>query len=388
MAVRNFPVTIVNPRTLEWARKASGKSVSEIARKLGVAVSLVAGWESGASHPTLGQLQELTIQYKRCLSALLLPTPPVESPPPTEYRTLPERQRDPLGEDVYLAIRRARAVQTSFRDLIPSQEGAEPPGLPTAKLSDDPEQLAEGISALIDLVSPRGSDFEVLRERIRAVEAIGVLVLQLGMPVAQTRAFSLADDSAPLIVVNSHDGPRPRSFSLFHELGHLLLRQSGTCGKMSRFAGSGSDERVTEAFCNQFAACLLVPGHDLVGDVLVHSHAPSPEWSDEELSRLASRFGVSWQVILRRLLSLGLTSHGFFTAKQRSLELQAAHLKARTGGRADPAGRAVRENGLRFTSLVLDAYHQDVVSPTGAAALLGVKYKHFANVEAIIAGSP
>jgi hypothetical protein len=28
------------------------------------------------------------------------------------------------------------------------------------------------------------------------------------------------------------------------------------------------------------------------------------------------------------------------------------------------------------------------VSPTGAAALLGVKYKHFANVEAIIAGSP
>lgn len=387
MGARNFQVSVVDPLTLKWARETCGKSVAEVSRKLDVAGTVVADWEAGASAPTLGQLQGLTIIYKRCLAALLLPAPPIESPPPTEYRTLPELQRDPLGEDVYLGIRRARAVQSSFKELLPSLDDVRASHLPTTQLTDEPESLAEHMIEYLGVTRPRGTSYHVLKERIRTVEAAGVLVLQLGMPVEQSRAFSLADAVAPAIVLNSHDGPSPRSFSLFHEFAHLLLRRPGTCGKMRSFTATGSDERATEAFCNQFAASLLVPRHEIGGDDLVRAHGPSPEWSDSELSRLATRFGVSRQVILRRLLSLCLTTHAFFTAKQQALEQQAARIKKKQGGGADSAGRAIRENGLSFTRLVLDAYHQEIVGPTGAAALLGVKYKHFSNLEAIVAGA-
>ncbi len=389
LGAKSFPVSIVNPLTLKWARETSGKSIVEISRKLHVAPSVVIGWETGAGYPTLGQLEKLTVQYKRCLAALLLPKPPRESPPPTEYRTLPEQRRDPLGEDVFVAVRRARGVQSSFKELLPTLGDSQPPTLPVAELGDDPGALAERMAAHLGLrYEPRRwSDFDALRERVSAVERVGVLVLQLGMLVEQSRAFSLADDAAPLILVNSHDGPSPRSFSLFHEFAHLLLRRSGTCGKMSSVSGSGSDERLTEAFCNQFAGSILVPPHRLLDDEVVRSHGSSPEWSGAELSRLGTRFRVSRQVILRRLLSLRLTNHDFFAAEQRSLEQEAALLPKGKGGRADPPSRAIRENGLRYTSLVLDAYRHEVVGPTGAADLLGVKYKHFASLEALVAGA-
>lgn len=386
MGAKSFPVTIANPETLKWARESSGKSVADVANKLGVAPSVVTRWEAGEDCPTLAQLQKLTIQYKRCLAALLLPQPPQESPPPTEYRTLPERRRHPLGEEVFLAIRRARGVQSSFKELVGSLGGAAA-GLPTADLRDDPEELAARVAAYLELANPDAGTYRALGQRIAAVEAVGILVLQLGMPVEQSRAFSLSDDTVHVIVVNSHDGPNPRSFSLFHELGHLLLRRTGTCGKMRGFSRSGSGEQVTEAFCNQFAASLLVPRVEFLHSEPVQSHGSSPEWSDAELSHLASRFVVSRQVVLRRLLTLRLTTHSFFQHKQAALEQQAAQLKKRGGGRADPAGRAIRENGQRFAGLVMDAYRQELVGPTDAAALLGVKYKHFSSIEAMLASA-
>jgi Zn-dependent peptidase ImmA (M78 family)/transcriptional regulator with XRE-family HTH domain len=386
--VKNFEVPIVAPGTLRWARETSGKSVVEVARKLDVETSLVTDWERGVACPTLGQLEKLAVQYKRCLAALLLNEPPSESPPPAEYRTLPELHRHPLGEDVFLAIRRARGVQSSFRELRQALGGDDLPELPQADLDDEPWRLAHEVSSTLGLGAdrPKGTDHDVLRSRVRAVEAAGVLVLQLGMPVEQSRAFSLADRDAPVLVINSHDGPRPRSFSLFHELAHLLLGRSGTCGEMAVFSRSGSNVRATEAFCNQFAGCVLVPSAALLEDPVVGQHGSSPVWLDDELSRLATRFRASRQVILRRLLSLELTSHRFYDEKQRDLEKQAASGARKGGGRSSPPERALRENGTRYASLVLDAYRQDVVSPLGAADMLGLKYKHFTNLEALVSG--
>lgn len=388
MGAKGFEVSIVASDTLRWARETSGKSVAEVARKLDIEASVAAGWEQGNGSPTLGQLEKLAIQYKRCLCALLLKAPPRELPPPAEYRTLPERHRHPLGEDVLLAIRRARAVQSSFKDLQQALGGSDLSELPQTDLTAEPHQLAQEVSLALNLPGkrPKGTDHEVLRARIEAVEAIGVLVLQLGMPVEQSRAFSLADRDAPVIVVNSHDGPRPRSFSLFHELAHVLLGLSGTCGKMTVFNRAGSDARATEAFCNQFAGCMLVPGGALIENHIVLQHGSAPEWRDDELSRLAVWFRVSRQVVLRRLLSLELTNQHFYKEKQREFEAQAAGAQRKGGGRSDPPARALRENGFTYTSLVLDAYRQDVVGPLGAADLLGLKYKHFSNLEALVSG--
>lgn len=57
----------------------------------------------------------------------------------------------------------------------------------------------------------------------------------------------------PVIVVNSRDGRERQRFTIAHELGHLLLHESGNLYRDVSFSGPGEIE------ANKFAADLLMP---------------------------------------------------------------------------------------------------------------------------------
>ena len=44
------------------------------------------------------------------------------------------------------------------------------------------------------------------------------------------RGFAIADDIAPFVVINDNDSKAAWSFTLLHELTHLLLGQTGISG--------------------------------------------------------------------------------------------------------------------------------------------------------------
>ena len=68
----------------------------------------IEAWESGAEAPTYPQLEKLAYDiYKRPLAIFFLPTPPKESLPQSEFRTLPDADMRTLSRDTYLHIRRA-----------------------------------------------------------------------------------------------------------------------------------------------------------------------------------------------------------------------------------------------------------------------------------------
>lgn len=65
------------------------------------------------------------------------------------------------------------------------------------------------------------------------------------------RGFVLADDIAPLIVINDQDAEPAWSFTLLHEMAHLILGQTGISG--------GKGEKKIEKFCNDVASEFLLP---------------------------------------------------------------------------------------------------------------------------------
>ena len=61
---------------------------------------------------------------------------------------------------------------------------------------------------------------DALKQWIKLVESIDVIVIQTPIPIEDARAFSLRGDGYPIIVLNITDSKNARIFSLFHELGH------------------------------------------------------------------------------------------------------------------------------------------------------------------------
>ncbi len=72
------------------------------------------------------------------------------------------------------------------------------------------------------------------------------------------RGFSLWDDDAPLIAVNSAWNPAARVYTLFHEYGHLLSRTSSVCLERVGVKISRPTDPA-ERWCKEFAAAALLP---------------------------------------------------------------------------------------------------------------------------------
>ena len=69
----------VTPAVMKWARESAGLDVKTVARRLGVSINTVEGWEPDAKmpkRPTLRALEELASFYKRPLATFFLPEPP------------------------------------------------------------------------------------------------------------------------------------------------------------------------------------------------------------------------------------------------------------------------------------------------------------------------
>jgi Zn-dependent peptidase ImmA (M78 family) len=181
-------------------------------------------------------------------------------------------------------------------------------------------------------------------------------------------------------VLNGQDTPASRTFTLFHELAHLLLRKSGVC----EFEVTGPRQSGTEVFCNRLAGAILVPCSELLADPMVARHH-GMDWTDAELGALARQFGVSREVMLRRLLMVGKTTSEVYGAARGRLRAQYEKRKPiKDGIPLSPAIAVVKAVGKRFARLVLGAYHAERITGNDLADYLGIRLKHLAKVEALV----
>lgn len=212
-----------------------------------------------------------------------------------------------------------------------------------------------------------------------AVESTGVLVFQFSFPLSEARGFSLPG-RVSTIVLNSKGAPAARSFTLFHEWAHLLLREPGICIPDERHAATPGANKV-ESFCNAFAGNLLVPQA-----ILEERFASGRQLETAEfVSQLAEEFAVSKFVILRRLLDVRFLTNSDYQqfSGQLSKGTRSDNTKKRSGG-PSPAVRVVSELGPTFTSRVLDAYNAGMIDPSQVCDYLSVRIKHVSKINTLL----
>jgi transcriptional regulator with XRE-family HTH domain len=68
---RSVPA-LVTPALLVWARKRSGLTRDQAAKRTGIGVAVLERWESNEDRPTIAQVRKLGKIYKRPLAVFFL----------------------------------------------------------------------------------------------------------------------------------------------------------------------------------------------------------------------------------------------------------------------------------------------------------------------------
>jgi Zn-dependent peptidase ImmA (M78 family)/DNA-binding XRE family transcriptional regulator len=362
-----------------------GLSLAEAARKTGVSTERLAAWESGDEAPTINQLRTLARVYKRPLAVFYLPEPPRRFDAMRDFRRLPEGRPASLSPELNLEIRRSRVRREVMLELA-HELGLRVPQLrfDAASYKNDPDRLADAARSLlrVDLADQYGwrDKYKALNSWIAAVEHAGALVFQTGeIDLRETRGFSLYEPVLPVIVVNAQDSPRGRVFTILHEFTHILLHSGGLCDLHEHGQPDTEDERI-EVFCNRVAGAMLVPENALRSELGRTGPQALRTSLDDTISQVSRQFSVSQEVVLRRLLTIGLVSRAVYQ-KKREDYMKAYQKEKATEGFASPSTMAIRDLGKRFVRVVVDAYRQETITSADLSDFLGVRLKHLPRIE-------
>jgi Zn-dependent peptidase ImmA (M78 family)/transcriptional regulator with XRE-family HTH domain len=273
--MKNEPVAGVQHEILRWARLTVGLSVAEVAHTLKRTPEEIEAWETGSASPTYVQLEKLAYQlYKRPLAVFFLPSPPEETLPQREFRTLPDADMQSLSRDTCLHIRRAHAYQLALMDLFNGHNPATHRIWKTLTLSpndtlaDQARDIRAGLGVTLEIQLAWGDDDQALKAWRTAIEEAGIFVFKAAFKQKEISGFCLTDENLPIIYLNNSTTKTRQIFSLLHELAHLLLGMKG----LSKFDAAYADllplrEREVERFCNAIAAEVLMPEADFSAQV-------------------------------------------------------------------------------------------------------------------------
>jgi len=200
------------------------------------------------------------------------------------------------------------------------------------------------------------------------------------MPLDNARGFSLGDEPPFAIVINSTDAVQARSFTLFHEFGHLLLQKPGIC--LPAESLHEEDGRV-EWWCNSFAAAVLFPDTAIEYEKKCNE-GRFPSISKESIEKLASRYKISRQVVLLRLLHLGVINNTLYLKHTPAIKPAKSEQVPRKDFKINPAVLCVADRGKLFTSIVLEGRQKGSITFADVSDYLGVGLKHMDKVKQII----
>jgi Zn-dependent peptidase ImmA (M78 family) len=186
-----------------------------------------------------------------------------------------------------------------------------------------------------------------------ALERRGVLVLFLQLQ-EDLRGFSLADNLAPVIAVNTAENNEARSFSMFHELSHLASGTESSCSESARHARS---DYALERWCEEVASSVLLPRIAIT--LYLRSLRYVPEDEFELVGTVAAAFKTSLRATALALIRLRLVSGDvYYEVQERAPILDRDKGFGRGGGQKAPQ-RRIREYGRRALTIVLDAFDSD-----------------------------
>jgi Zn-dependent peptidase ImmA (M78 family)/transcriptional regulator with XRE-family HTH domain len=388
---------LVTPALLTWAREDAGFTVNAAAKKLKVTPERLLSWENNTDQPSIPQARKVAELYRRPLALFYLEEPPKSFQAMHDYRRLPGQVAGVMSPAMKLELRRAQERRQAAVDLAQDIEEPLKQFRPRCVATDDPEtvglKLREALGITIEDQALWHSSDVAWRQLRQHAEAAGVLVfLTTTYPVTEARGFSIAADVLPVVGVNRKDTGAARCFTLLHEMTHLLLRDGGICDLDETNARPAAEDRI-EVFCNAVAAAALVPRDDLVRNAAVAARPGiTTDWTDDDLSGIASRYGCSREVVLRRLLTLRRTAKAFYQERRDAWTRDAVLAAKQRSKPTKPIKRNIPTEtisivGRPFLHLAFSNYRGRRITLKDLSDLLNVQARHVIKIERRLAAA-
>ena len=363
----------INPKLLRWAREECDYSPAEIASRIPVDQEKYMAWENTGTGLNLNDLVALSKVCKRQIAFFFLASIPPKTKKPTDFRNL-EPALARLSDNTLMAIRRTVRFQdfllqlhgieyyrgkyswlTRYRESFGGQLDSEESTNRMRDVLDYP--VEEQIAAI-------NADTSYKRWRNSVDHNLGIHVFQFAMPKTEAQGFSYSDSFPYCIAINNTYPATSRTFTLFHELAHIVKSQSGLCKPDDTILRK--EETSTEFDCNSFAGSLLVPAKEVI-----------PAKDKNTIFKYATRFKISSEVYLRRLFTLGSISENEFFPLLDEIRKSVLPTKPHYAG--SPVTQSINSRGEAMFNSTLDAVNQRKVSYSLASDILGLKINYLSS---------
>ena len=364
----------VNHKVLVWAREAIVLNRTNATEKTGISAKRLIQLEEGEKQPTLEELKEFSKAYKRTIATLLLTAPPKEKPLPKDRRTVDSKDLGSFHEKTIMAIRKARALVVSLVELKQDAGIVIPRFQYKASIQDNPAIIANRLRKEwnLDEVRQLENINDALDAYIEKVESLGVAVFQLSLTQDHLRGFSMVDEIVPIIGIKRGGEPATaKIFTLFHELGHVLLNDGGLCDL------SENTSLQIEKWCNAFSAEILIPTSELLQMNIVIEQKLKGEkiWSKKDLIELGNRFHVGPLAVLRSLLENKRTTLAYYNDRHQAWN-KPSFARAKEPKGRELAKEAIKEKGRTYISLAFSAFDQNRIDLKDLSDYLGVRLSY------------
>lgn len=375
----------INPERIAWCCADYGITPELLALELGIAHASIERVMRGEDGITFSQLRKVAEFFGRGV-LFFMEEGPVDATQvhTAQFRTL-ANQKPELSHGLKKLIERVEKQREVYLSLREELDEAEQRQFTPPDLHGKNVKIAAAL-ARDWLGLENTNSFETYRT---AIEAKGILVFRSNGYNGKWQipkqnpiiGFTLYDPACPVIVIKKQSSEPQQVFTLMHELGHLLLHKSSTIDDEQDFLSHQGNEQDA----NAFAGHLLVPDRFLAAISDAGRPADVQQY-DVWLDRQKKAWGVSAEVILRRLLDAGrLTSNQYAAYRQWRSSLPIPQQDGQ------PARRRYREPkqmfGDTFVRTVLDALNARHITLAKASSYLdSLKIKDLHQLESLYAG--
>lgn len=378
----------INKETVSFICTRIGVTTAFLAQRTGLAEDKVGSWldVSSDTYPTLNQAKALAKVLKVPFAGLYMNKdnlPIKQLPSLHNLRTLPYASTD--DSSLNLAI----VELIRYHDFLTSAESEldiTAPSLALPIISDTTNvvEYAGRIRTFFGLELNDQFRLQSARQFYlyvrQQIENKGIFVhCFTGVDVEVARGISIFSGSEPIIGINDNDRYPAKTFSIIHELVHILKKQSTLCNEMSA-SFSSQDE---EVFCNAVSGEVLVPAASLN---IVLAAQKITNFSLDTIEAITKKYSVSKEVIIRRLYDTNRISKDEYDTyaneiRQNFLQEKGADKIARQEGSGKQIFTNVSRNAIDKTSpsickVLLTGYSDGYFSKQEVSGFLGIKEKH------------
>lgn len=375
---------------LAWALDEAGVSVADLASRAKVTPAEVQAWIAETARPGKTEFAKIIEAVRRPSAIFYMPAPPVQATLPAAFRSAPGPAHHATAPQARREVRKARRIQKVMSWLLESdRDQLDLPAVDPRWTS--PEEagrlLRSRIGVPLNTQAGWTNESFALREWRSIFDDLNILTFSLQLGKDDVRGFSVWDDRAPIVAVNSSYNEYARIFTMAHELGHLVSRSESACYDWVEPEGFSST--ALERWCEKFAASFLLPPEELRRYLReIYGVTPSnPVATFEKTIRIARKLKVSARALALSLIDMQLAPKTLYGEIDKRAKVVDRPRESDSGGGGQPTvEKRLRQYGPRVSQTMTEAVANGALQAWDAADFLDVSLGDLQDISEAVLG--